>query len=226
MKTLLLAPLLFIVINFTTFSQTVETVKSNFDPSGRIFDKKTGEKISDEQFSEFIKNDPRVSLEPVVNKYGNVDKYLLDTSTRTIKKRESGNQTKPGEQLPEFVFKSIDEVIVNSSELNGKWILLKFEIFLKMVDSLSLVKLDEEIKSLDKQDDLVVISCFMEGKSEIVKKLNTNVSNIHIIPNARNFHIRYNIVRMPTIILLDPDGNVVRYYYSNHELDLSTITSY
>lgn len=225
MRSLIFTLLLFVVITFESVSQTtVEKSVTTFDPSGRIYNKFTGKKISDDEFADFIKNNPRVSFENVVNKYGEVEKYLLDTTRRNSGRISKENQTKLSEELPEFVFKSIENKEIISSELEGKWVLLRFEIFLKMVDSLSIVEFDKQISKANDKEDILMIICFMESKSEIISKLNTDVSNIYVIPDAKNFHNRYSIAQMPTTILLDPDGRVVRYYYSGDKIDINTLT--
>jgi len=225
MKSFNITLLLTILICFEAFSQTTREISvSSFDPSGKIYNKHTGEKISDEEFAHYIKNNPRVSFENEVNKYGDIEKYFLDTTRRSSVRISVENQTKLGEELPEFVFKSIEQTKIISSDLKGQWVLLRFELLLKMVDSLSLVEFDKQITMASHKDDILMLICFIESKSEIVKKLNVDVSNIHIIPDARNFHTRYSIAQMPTTILLDPDGKVAKYYYADDKIDINTIT--
>ena len=64
--------------------------------------------------------------------------------------------------------------------------LLKFEVFLHMVDSLSLVELDSKISKLPNKEDLEVIHCYMESRNEIINKLNTDILNIKVIPELKH----------------------------------------
>lgn len=198
--------------------------KVSFDPSGKIYNKHTGKKVSDEEFSKYITDNPRVSFEHEIDKYGEVARYLLDTTTREVAPRTEEDQTKPGEPLPEFVFTSMTGETVASEELKGQWIVLKFEIFLPMLDVAALKQLDTKIESMSNKEDFVMIDCFIETADEINSKIDGVLNNIFLVSDAMNFQLRYSIVRYPQIILIDPQGIVVGYYSKESEIDWSGLT--
>ncbi len=227
MRLLSLAILLGLLTATDSLSQATDSTavstqktKRTFDPSGKIYNKHTGKKISDQEFAKYIQNDPRVSFEEVVNEYGEVEKYLLDTTTRQGHRLTEANQPKTDNTFPKFVFESIDGETLSSTALLGKWVLLRFEVFLPMIHRPSIAALDQQISDAPNRDDIAAISCFLESKSELRKQLNLDLENIRVVADAQLFHSRYNITRMPTTILIDPEGKLVRYYYADDKIDL------
>jgi hypothetical protein len=218
---------LLMVISISVFSQ-VSMVKTNsfaFDPGGKIYNKHTGKKIGDEEFLRFIQVNPKVNFEYEINKYGRVEKYLLDTANRNsridYKMEEIGSE----EVFPEFVFQTLGGAKLKSSELLGHWVILRFENFLKM-DSLSIKAFDQLMSRSQKKDNVYAISCFQEPKEEIIKRLEiSSNTNVHIVPESYFFFIRYKIAliptKLPTTIILDPKGKVFKYYYGLDKIDLN-----
>lgn len=214
---------LFIIFGVESFAQTQETTISNFNPSGKIYNKHTGEKISDREFGEFIRNNPRVSFEFIINKYGEVEKYLLDMTTRTSVKSSGSNQVQPGEEFPEFVFNTVEGRELASKDLLGNWILVRFELTTNMVSKSSYLEFDQKISQSNNEVELEVISCFKDSKTAINNFFDSSLTNIHLVADAQNFNLKYDIIRWPTNVLIDPQGKVVKYFFRLDEIDLDSL---
>jgi peroxiredoxin len=217
--------LILLTISLNALSQTPKRFIKSFDPSGKLYNKHTGEKISDAAFNEYIKDNPRVTFDYEIDKFGEVSKYLLDTTSRTAARINSENKVAVGNKFPEFVFRSIDEKLIASAALKGQWVILKFELFLQMADTQSYEEFNQKLTDLGDQHEIVTIICLMESESQVREAVSTDLSNIHLIPDASNFHIRYGISSTPSLILINPEGKVVDYYRKWSEIDLKNLTN-
>ena len=205
-----------IAISCVTYGQVQKIpLKSNSTVSGsvKVYDIHTGEEIPQDTIRKLAEKNPRFGFEFEYDKYGQISKMLLDMNNpheRVKKSFTEDHKIPEGEQFPPFAFRTTDQLLLDSEDFNGSWILLQFHIFPERVDQEKLVHLENEINDFNKTDDIIGIICFGGPSGNIKGKMSDN-SPLHIVENGRNFHIKYKIRRSPTTIIIDPTGKVHQY---------------
>ncbi len=134
-------------------SQTIRTVSrttsGSVSISGKVYDQITGEKLKEKELNQIIKNNPNIVFDKSFDKYGNIDKYFYDPSNIKVgrqRTRSEEKQTKIGETFPEFIFKTIKRVEINSNDLDGVWVLIRFELFAEMMNMHEIIDLENQFK--------------------------------------------------------------------------------
>lgn len=219
---------LFFLLLFTfshfTFSQI--TTSSTVKISGNVYNKQSGHKLSEEETNMLLEKYPGIVFERVYNKYGTLEKLLYDPKNilnGNAMLRNEKNQIKPGELFPEFVFNTIDRKKIASKNLRGSWVLLRFELFSKLIDHDKIISLEKQIEEFNLSNKLTAVIIFADTNSDITQNMKSIGSVFKLIPDGRNFQEMYNIIEFPTTILLNKDGIVYKYYFRNEKIDFNDL---
>jgi peroxiredoxin len=222
MKTLLF--LMLFTFSHTVFAQI--TSSSSVYISGNVYNKQTGQKLTEEETNNLIKEYPGIIFERVYDKYGSLEKLLFDPGnilTGKVMFRNEENQIKPGELFPEFVFKTIDGEKVDSKNLQDSWVLLRFELLSIMINQEEITSLEKQIDEFKLENKLTAVILLNDTKTNIKQNVKPMDSVFKIVADGRNFHERFNITKFPTTILIDKNGVVHGYYYRNEQIDFSKL---
>lgn len=218
---------LFIILSTSeTFSQVTRTTTSTSRISGKVYHKITNDKIRDKELNDIIQQHPGIVFEKVINKYGEIEKFLYDPDNILVgrqRDRSEDKQIKIGELFPEFVFRTTNKEVIASKDLTDTWVLIRFELFAGMRNKNQLLKLDNQIKDLESNQKLVPIICFPDSEKKIRDEIDHDKSIFKLVGDARNFHEKFNIVTLPTTILLDQNLRVFGYFFNGDKIDLKAL---
>lgn len=220
MKTLLF--LLLFTFSHTVFAQITSSSRVNI--SGNVYNKQTGQKLTEEETNNLIKEYPGIVFEREYNKYGLLEKLLFDPNnilTGKVKLRNDANQIKSGELFPEFVFKTIDGEKVDSKNLQDSWVLLRFELLSQMINQEEISSLEKQIIEFNLTNKLTAIILLDDTKTNIEQNVKLIDSIFKIVADGRNFQEMYNIISFPTTILIDKTGVIHGYYFRNEKIDFN-----
>jgi peroxiredoxin len=212
MKLSLLILVLFCIQSYgqvisTTISERIE---------GKVFNKKTGKKITDEELVEIITSNPGIAFEEVYDKYGKLEKLYYDPDRARAARHQSqrrNHQMKKGEKFPAFVFRTVDNEVLDSEKLTGKWILIRFELFTRFMIREEVDSWSQQIEKAQTGNNLVPIICLADSRQNINDEFDSDRLPFKLVSDAGNFHKRFKIVNFPTSILIDREGMVFKYYY-------------
>lgn len=202
--------------------KTKEVIKIDFSI---LFDKKTGKKLSEKEFRQKTKKNNSFNLEKVINAKGEVEKYFfIETTEKKLLTRDISKRVKVGEPFPEFELKTIKNQSIKLSNLKGKVVIIRFELF---ADNFRFKK--HEIESLDKRintlgkDNFKAIIIYTSSAEEIKRGFTFKNSNFHNVANGINFGQRYSVTRFPSTIIINKYGNLEGYFKNSDEIDLVKI---
>lgn len=196
-----------------------------FDPD-IVYDKNTGEKISQNKVIKLLRENPNQPLEEVYDKAGRIERYLYDKNNHaTVTVPDRNAMAKKGEVFPEFLFRTSTGRQIDSEELTGKITLLRFmghaeDYTLKMEE---IKELNEKIKSSPHKEKIEAFILFGNDIKSIEKIFTLKDSNFEIIPDADNFHKKFNVSRMPVTLVLEPDLTVEDWYTYSEDINLEKI---
>lgn len=211
------------------YAQSTEIVSTaiNVSLSGKVFNKVSGEQLSDEEISELFKKYPNIILESSIDKYGRYTEYYFDPNDirfqKFTKARSEDAQVGLNKSLPEFVFKSIDDEVISSENLKGSWILLRFDLFSRFANVSEIMDLDKQIKQLNAEISIVPIIVLADSEQNIKNSFSQYNWTFKLVGNGRNFHEKYNIIQFPTTLILDDSGRVYRYYFMGDKIDIDAL---
>ncbi|RAI92011.1 TlpA family protein disulfide reductase [Algoriphagus yeomjeoni] len=194
-----------------TVTKVSTTVRHSLDD--KLFNAKTGEPISMEEFSKMIKENPTIGLDKIYDKYGNPEKFLYnpDEPSKNYSRRDPSLQPQIGQKFPDFTFTTIANKEISSEEMLGKWVIVRFDFFADKMDIDNYVSFSEEINKVSKSANLTTVLCSLDTKENIDRELSMFSDVIHLVGDGQGFFAKYHITRMPTTILIDPSQNVVSY---------------
>ena len=214
--------LILFLCNYSLSNAQVEAVKYKMKIYDLpVYNKATGELISDKKIKKFKEKDPNFILEPIINKSGNVDSYWYDPNRgNRIIERDASKQSKFGEEFPPFVMYSIRENTFDSEKLKGNVVLLFFQLSFEepFFSKQKFEEFDTLVGEFGEKSNLEAIVITESSRREVNKQVNFQALNEDIVTDGRNFNIRYSIVKFPTAILIDKEGKLVRYYQGFGEL--------
>lgn len=222
MKTILF--LLLFTFSHTIFAQI--TTSSSVKVSGNVYNKLTGQKLTEEEINYLIEDHPGIVFEREYNKYGLLEKLLFDPNnilTGKVMIRNEENQIKSGELFPEFVFKTIDGEKVESKKIQDSWVLLRFELLSKMVNQEEITSLEKQIVEFNLTNKLTAVILFADTKTNIKQNVKPIDSIFKLVADGRNFQEMYNIIKFPTTILIDKNGVVHGYYFRNEKIEFNKL---
>lgn len=219
--------LLFLLVFAFSHNITAQvTTSSTVRVTGNVYNKQTGQKLTEKETNNLIEQYPGIVFEHVYNKYGTLVKLLFDPNkidTGRAMYRSEENQIKPGEPFSEFVFKTVDGERISSEKLHGSWILLRFELFTKMMNEEEIALREEQIDRFCLSDKMTAIICFADTKTNVIQAFKSKKMNSKLISDGRNFQERYNIIKFPTTILIGKDGVVYKYYFASDKIDFNEL---
>lgn len=193
--------------------------------NAKIYNKVTGERISEDELMEITHEHGRTYLEKDYDKYGHATRayYHPDSAHMTIRNRDQHKQIPPGENLPEFVFTLVDGEKLRSKKLRGKWVLLKFDLVVEFLDYPDYEALATQVKTLEKKYPIVAVTCLRDNEENIRNGIGQKYAPILWMGEGTGFQEKYFISRLPTSILLDPQGKVVKYFRYHEKMDLEEV---
>jgi len=224
MKTLIT---LLVTLFYSTyvFPQFFTTTRINLSKD-IIYEKYSGKRLSEEELLQIFKEKNSLRLDPVINKYGEPDYYIYDPNkTDDNYDTDLTKRTKIGETFPPFVMKTIDNKLLDSDKLNGKYIIMQFYISLvkPFFNLNSFTDANIMIKELIDKYEIVPIVVTGSPEKDILNGIDTSQSRMHFVPDAKNFNLRYFVFKFPTYVLIDKSGKLVSYYEYN---ELNKIKEY
>ena len=190
----------------------------------KVYNKKTGEKISNEEFLKLITENPNLSLERVYDDSGNVIKYLYDPEKRnsTSGKNTVHKAPEKNEEFPSLRLKTIDGETIKMEDLKGKMVILRMEM---EADSFRFKKheieeLDKAINQTGRKSEIEAIIIFRTSKQDVESGFDLKDSNFKLIPNGANFQNKLNIRSFPTTIVIDKEGRLINQFNSSKRMDI------
>lgn len=189
----------------------------------KLYNKKTGIEISKKQFGMLIQENPNLFLESEIDESGNVIRYLYDPNNLNSYKKPALHGSVPTKsKFPNFKLKTIDGTEIELSKLNGKIVILRFELvatdfhFKKQ----EIQELDEKINALENKNAVKAIVIFQSPESDVRKGFDLESSNFELVANGQNFIEKYDISRFPSTVLIDQDGNLIEKYIYSEDITL------
>ena len=179
------------------------------------YNKATGEIIKDTDLPALIESNKIIVFEPVIDKYGEVESFLVDlTRTHRRLERDTCLRVSKGEEFPAFVCQTVDKKKIDSEELRGKYVLLQFQLScvvpffkLKIID-----KFNKLVNELQQENEIHSIVLFESSKDEILENIDVSKYTPEFVADSRNFSVRYQIITYPSVVLIDPEGKLLGYY--------------
>jgi len=190
----------------------------------KLYNKITGERITEKEFEKLVKNNPNLPLERIYDNRGNIIKYLFDPAEANSKVTytKAKDKTKIGEIFPELIFKTVDGETIKLKYLKGKMVILRFELeadtFRFKKDEIE--KLDEAINQTQRKSEIEAIIIFDSTNEQIKKGFDLENSNFKLIPNGSNFHNKLNIRDFPSTIILDKVGRLLKEFDWSDSIDV------
>lgn len=203
--------------------KVVKSVDTQFSIE-KVFNKRTGEKISAEEFSKLISKNPNLSLDRVYDNSGNVVKYLYDPDKKNSPMLNSSKKESKakGEKFPNLNLTTIDGETIKIEDLKGKLVIIRMEMeagsfrFKKH----EIEELDEAINQTGRESEIEAIAIFRTSELDVRKGFDLKNSNFKAIPNGANFQNQLNIRSFPTTIVLDKEGRVIDNFRSSNRIDI------
>jgi hypothetical protein len=217
--------LLFSTCNIV-YAQSYGVSYQNQISGKKILNKETGKIMNDRELSDLIKENPHIYMEPVVNKFGEIESFTVDPgASNTLSKRDTTKRTPKGGQFPPFIMKSIQNKVLDSEELKGKWILFHFQLeFIKPFFAESALKeFNNLVSDLKGSTEMVAIVLTQSSKEDILSQVDPKNLSVDIVPDGRNFFQRYLVVVCPSYALIDKNGNLVRYFKHSESSEIKAV---
>lgn len=208
------------IVFYQVANAQIITSSYSINTSETVYNKNTGQRLSEEEMISLFQKYPDIFLEREYNKHGELVRLLFDPNnivTGATMNRNENARKKAGELFPEFVFKTVNGEKIKSEELLGSWVLLRFELFTKVIDVSKLYVLGKQIVEFNNtsKKKLTGVIVFNETEKKVKELFNTNEYDFKLVPNGRNFHEMFNIVRFPTTVILNDKGEVFKNYESS-----------
>ncbi|WP_420322687.1 redoxin domain-containing protein [Flagellimonas sp.] len=194
--------------------------------SDNAFNMITGERFHQDELNKLIKEHPDIYVEREFDKYGKFIRFWFHPNRRMGAPSTIG-RTPTGEKFPEFVFKTTDEKTIDSSDLKGKWIIIRFEGHPEdfMFKAHEIMDLDEKISSFEKTGKKVVAFDVFNWDAIRSKQIFTvSNSRFHIVSNGQNFTEKFKIHRNPLTLVINPNGILMGYYKFSEDIDLFALS--
>lgn len=199
--------------------KTLTRTTRSGDLEGKVFNKLTGEVITNMQLMELLKEKPGLKMELFFDRYGELEKSIYDPSNPFKHyNRDPEKQPKRSETFPEFSFNSVDGDEFVSEELIGKWVLIQFNPFPDFMDKNQWTNLVSDLRKSRKEYEIECIGVFSydDDLGALVEEFQPDIK---LVNNGNGFFSRYHIIQIPTTVLIDPSGVLVTYFYGNDPID-------
>lgn len=206
----------------TIFSHSVFSQKISFtiEKNSLIYDKVSGEKIPYERYQELQKKESGgYRLDPVFNEFAEIESFKLRIATEEERAanittyNDLTNRPKIGETMPLFIMKGIDGKIYQSADLKGKLILLSFwmKISRPFWNPSKAEEIENIIKPFKATGDFISLGIMDESKESLEKYLASQALPFISIPDSYAFHKKFNILSVPSFIVIDKSGKVAGF---------------
>ena len=209
---------------FTKKFTRTKVLKIDFS---KIYYKKTGKKIKENEFVKLVKNNPNLQIENIIGIDGEIEKYLVffEKGKKSLKNNRN-NPIIKGDLFPNFIAKTIENEEIDLKDHKGKIIILRFEL---EANTFRFKK--EEIKQIDllinkiekKEEKIKSIIFFASNELDIEEGFDLQNSNFELIPNSLNFHQKFSITKFPTTIIIDKNGKLVDYFTCMEDINLNKL---
>lgn len=189
------------------------------DESTPIFDKKTGKRISFDEYRRLVNSDHKgYHPEPIINEYGEVGGYTLRVTTPEERETQQfytlpGQKPEVGQETPLFVMKGIDDKVYRSTDLKGHVVVLSFWISLRKPfwGSKQAQQFADVIRPFRTETDPVSLGILQSDKEEITELMATEVLPFIPIPNSYGFHRKFAVTSGPSFLVIDRNGKVAAF---------------
>ncbi len=216
LKFLFLCPTLLVSSFSNLYAQSFNyTTSSSYEIDEKeIYNKETGQLISKNEFNERIKENPYVSLEPKIDKYGNVEHYYLDLENKTGRVSiDINDRVDSGHRFPSFIMNTINGEQINSESLQGNYLLLNFQMTLDppFFQMNSFQKEEDFVKKKKKSVPIVFIMITFDALTKAQETTDGKDLDVKVVPNGRNWAQRYFVKNYPSYILINKNGELIKY---------------
>lgn len=190
----------------------------------KLYNKKTGEKISKEEFINLINKNPNLPLERIFNNSGNVIKYLYnpDNLNSPIVKNTINKTPGKNENFPNLILTTVNGETIKIEDLKGKMVILRMEMEANSFrfKKHEIEELDKAINETGRKSEIEAIIIFRTSKQDVQRGFDLNNSNFKLIPNGANFQDKLNIRSFPSTIVLDKEGRLIDIFNSSERMDI------
>lgn len=168
-------------------SWTKTTLDKDFDIS-KVYNKGTRVQISKKEFGTLVRENPNLFLEREINETGNVVRYLYDPKNPNSNgKLDMEADTSVIGSFANFNLTTIDGTKIELSKLNGKMVILRFELsatdfhFKKQ----EIQKLDEQLNELGNTNTVEAIIIFQCSENDVRAGFDLQHSNFELVANGK-----------------------------------------
>ncbi len=189
----------------------------------KLYNKKTGKRVSQKEFEKLIKQNQNLSIEPVYDNKGNIVKYFYDPDeSNSLSTSNIDESVKIGAYYPELIFKTIDGETIKLKDLKGKMVILRFEMEADTFRfrKLEIEEMDQGINESQRGSEIEAIIIFDATKHQIRKGFDLTNSNFKLVPNGVNFQRKMNIRRFPSTVILDKQGRLIEELPMSEGIDI------
>ncbi len=190
----------------------------------KLYNKKTGEKVSQAEFEKLVSNNPNLPFETVYDNKGKAVKFLYDPDNANAKviNTRAGGKVKVGDYYPELVFRTVDDEVINLKDLKGKMVILRFEMEANTFrfKKHEIAEMDEAINQTQRQSEIEAIIVFAPSKKQVLEGFDLKNSNFKLVPDGHSFHDMLNIRNFPSTVILDKEGHLMKEFSYSDEIDI------
>ncbi|GAB3641089.1 hypothetical protein GCM10027423_17250 [Spirosoma arcticum] len=185
-----------------------------------LFDKKTGQRVSFQEYQQRMKNDPYAYyLEPVYDEYGKPTSYMIRPTTADEKvthrfyDRDPAKQPKVGQPIAPFIMTGLDGKTYRSTDLLGNVVVLSFWISLEKPfwGDKQAVDFGNVVRPYQSETSPVVLGVLNSGQPQVADHLNTKTLLFMPVPDAYGFHDKYQVSTIPSFVIIDKAGKVAGF---------------
>lgn len=204
-------------------SQSVSTRTSfKIDENTILFDGSTGNRMTYADFEKLMNEKVRVNTIPNYGYNGKPESFRVFVSTGSQVTTREPKEYNKGQIAPKFEFVNLNEEVIKSEELVGKYILINFLVnfnppFFVPNQLENLNQLLNKYKLSDRLKTLVLVQATKLETQEFLKDKTLDFS---FVPDATPFFDYFGIVHIPDFLLIDKAGKVVGKAEDLEELDV------
>ena len=191
--------------------------KNSIDEKTIIYDQESGRRIPYREFEQMFRPGSLYHAIPEIDEFGKVAYYVVRKKTKEelevghANPRNDFKQPELGQPLASFVMEGADGKTYRLQEMVGSYVLLSFWFSLEKPyfsenTTKDLVALQ---KKLSKKTKLISLGTTASSKEECQQAMDEFTLGFVPIPESQEFAKKYGILRMPSYILIGPDGKVI-----------------
>jgi peroxiredoxin len=189
-----------------------------------LYNKQTGEKMTGEQLYLLLKEKPGLQMETKYNRFGEPEQFIYDPNNPFFNAKKDPNlRPKVEETFPEFTLRTLEGNTFASEDLRGSWLLLHFCPIIQAVNKDRWEKMRSDIKTArEKGFEIKGFGIFSTDKDPI-PVVGEYQDMIHLVNKAYGFFEMFHIIEIPTTILIDPSGKIIKYYFIGENIEFLEI---